>query len=96
MRDPLRIDEEAEDRAILANDAHCKALDAMALHDLGIEPSDGKPYSWPMCEKCGERTNDVSDTVRGVICWECLDAEAGAQADREYDEWRDRQMEDGR
>lgn len=96
MRDPRRIDEEAEDRAIRANDAYCKALDALALHNRGIDPSDGKPYSWPTCESCGERTNDVSDTVHGVLCWVCLDGERQAQADRDYDYERDTRMEDGR
>lgn len=51
-------------------------------------------YTWPTCESCGERTNDVSDTTEGVICWECLDGRRQAQADRDCDYERDR-MEDG-
>ena len=91
-----RVDDGAEDRASRANDTYCKALGAMAQHDRGIDPSDGKPYSWPTCEKCGERTNDVSDTERGVLCWDCLDGERQADADRAYDYERDTRMEDGR
>lgn len=49
-------------------------------------------YTWPTCEECGGRTNDVSDAPHGVICWVCLDGQRQADADRAYDYARDREM----
>jgi len=52
-------------------------------------------YTGPVCERCGTHTDDVSDTEIGVLCWDCLDGQAQADADRANDEARDWATEQG-
>lgn len=90
------VNDAEQGRASEANDRRQRsaegAYQAYALHCAGIDPSDGKPYSWPKCEDCGERTNDVSDTAYGVLCWECIEGQRQADADRAYDYAKEREM----
>jgi len=51
---------------------------------------------WPgsqKCDRCGSETADLVYRSDGTFCWDCHDGERQAQADRDYDDMREREME---
>lgn len=50
-------------------------------------------YTWPTCESCDRRTDEVVETYSGVVlCEECFEGQKQADADRAYNYARDREM----